>query len=251
MKSRKITRKNMIRMLSVSASGLLYSNALISSPKIEDHNWLAENDPSLFNQDPLKYSYNALEPIIDAVTMEIHYSKHAAGYCANLNRALQENNIDISKGLEGILSSISAYPTSVRNNGGGHYNHELFWKCMKPGGKVLNDNKLSQSILHAFGSYEAFQKLFSDVALSRFGSGWAWLIVNSDNSLSVVSTPNQDNPLMDISAMRGYPLLGLDVWEHAYYLKYQNRRAEYMANWWRVVDWDFVSRRHEQLLGRF
>ncbi|MFN9113355.1 MAG: superoxide dismutase, partial [Bacteroidota bacterium] len=199
---------------------------------------------------PLRYDYNALEPVIDGRTMEIHYSKHAAGYCNNLNNAVVQSQIDISSGLEHILSNVSQYPVAIRNQGGGHYNHELFWKCMKPGGSLLKEGQLKKDLLQTFGSIENIQKIFSDVALSRFGSGWAWLMVTPKGNLLIDSTPNQDNPLMDISSVKGYPLLGLDVWEHAYYLKYQNRRAEYIKQWWGIVDWDFVSQRYLDLAGR-
>jgi Fe-Mn family superoxide dismutase len=175
--------------------------------------------------------------------MEIHYSRHAAAYCTSLNKAVQENQIDISEGLEFILSNVSAYPVSVRNNGGGHYNHELFWNCMKPGGSTLQESTLKEKIIGTFGSLDDFQNLFSNAALGRFGSGWTWLIISGDGRLVIESTPNQDNPLMDISPIKGFPLLGLDVWEHAYYLRYQNRRAEYINKWWSIVDWSFVSQR--------
>jgi Fe-Mn family superoxide dismutase len=230
-----MTRKDMIKTLSVSAAGLIIATPVKA---------FSGGEPNQFAQTPLGYSYASLEPVIDRMTMEIHYSKHAAGYCANLNKAVLENKIDISKGIEYILSNVSSYPSSVRNQGGGHYNHELFWKCMKQGGALLQENKLKEKIIQFFGSIENFQKVFSDAALSRFGSGWAWLLVTSDGKLIIDSTPNQDNPLMDVSAVKGYPLLGLDVWEHAYYLNYQNRRAEYIKQWWGIVDWNFVSRRY-------
>jgi len=238
-----MTRKHMIKTLSVSAAGLLLANPLEAFSGTEPDQF--------FVQTPLGYNYHALEPVIDGMTMDIHYSKHAAGYCANLNKAIKEHQLDVSKGLEVILSNISSYPSAVRNHGGGHYNHELFWTCMKPGGALLQENQFKEKIIQFFGSIENFQKVFSDTALARFGSGWSWLLVTSDGKLIIDSTPNQDNPLMDVSPVKGYPLLGLDVWEHAYYLKYQNRRAEYIRQWWGIVDWDFVSRRYDQyILGR-
>jgi Fe-Mn family superoxide dismutase len=242
MKFMSMTRKSMIQTLSLSAAGFILTRPLqaISGS-------LYGNEP--FAQTPLLYNYNALEPIIDGRTMEIHYSKHAAGYCNNLNNAVLQSQIDIAPGLEHILSNVSKYPATIRNHGGGHYNHELFWKCMKPEGSILQEGKFKKDMHQIFGSIENVQKIFSDVALSRFGSGWAWLLVTPEGKLAIDSTPNQDNPLMDISSVRGYPLLGLDVWEHAYYLKYQNRRAEYIKQWWGIVDWDFVSRRYLDLSG--
>lgn len=198
-----------------------------------------------FSQDALPYSYASLEPYIDAQTMEIHFTKHAAGYTKNLADAIAAEGVNTSSTtLEDVLANISKYSTKMRNNAGGHYNHELFWKCMAP----KNDNKpssaLSEAIVKDFGSMDSFTAKFSDAAKTRFGSGWAWLAVN-DKKLVIGSTPNQDNPLMNISDFKGFPLLGLDVWEHAYYLKYQNKRADYISNWWNVVNWKYVSERYE------
>ena len=211
------------------------SNATIYSP-----------DATGFGQDPLPYAYNALEPVIDAQTMELHYSKHAATYAKNLKEAAEAEKIDTSKPLEDVLKNISKYSPKVRNNGGGHYNHELFWKSMKAQGEGKPSGKLLSAVESAFGSFDAFKTKFSDAGKNRFGSGWAWLLVGADKKLAIGSTPNQDNPLMDISEIKGYPLLGLDVWEHAYYLKYQNRRPEYIEAWWKVVNWDFVQKRFER-----
>ncbi len=192
-----------------------------------------------FTQKPLAFAYNALEPYIDATTMELHYSKHAAAYAKNMNDALKEENI-IETNLTNILSNISKYRTKMRNNAGGHFNHENFWHWITPGG-----NKMSQAIIDklttTFGSIDAFKKEFSDAGLKQFGSGWAWLIVNNNKQLQIVSTPNQDNPLMDTAAIKGLPVLGLDVWEHAYYLKYQNKRTDYINSWWSVVNWNRVG----------
>jgi Fe-Mn family superoxide dismutase len=239
-----MTRRSLIQSLTVSAAGLLLSDAVAAS--------LSQNPGrnASFTQLPLVYAYNALEPVIDSMTMEIHYSKHAAAYCANLNKAVADFTIDTGLGLEQIFSKISSYPTAVRNHGGGHYNHELFWQCMKPGGHALTDPSLRESLITSFGGFEQFQKTFSDAALSCFGSGWAWLVYY-EGRLIVGTTPNQDNPLMDISPVRGYPLLGLDLWEHAYYLKYQNRRAEYIRQWWNIVDWNFVAGRYQQINNSF
>lgn len=198
-----------------------------------------------FEQDPLPYAYNALEPVIDAQTMELHYSKHAATYAKNLKEAAGAEKIDINKPLEEVLSNVSKYTAKVRNNGGGHYNHELFWKLMTEKGSGKPTGKLLSAIEKEFGSFEDFKTKFSDAAKNRFGSGWAWLVVDKNKKLSVGSTPNQDNPLMDVSELKGFPLLGLDVWEHAYYLKYQNKRPDYIEAWWKVVNWDFVQKRFE------
>lgn len=200
-----------------------------------------------FGQDPLPYAYNALEPVIDAQTMELHYSKHAASYAKNLKEAADAEKIDTSKPLEDVLGKISKYSVKVRNNGGGHYNHELFWKSMTEKGESKPSGKLAAAIDKEFGSFDAFKTKFGDAAKNRFGSGWAWLVVDGKKKLTIGSTPNQDNPLMDVSELKGFPLLGLDVWEHAYYLKYQNKRPDYIEAWWKVVNWDFVQKRFEQM----
>ncbi len=200
--------------------------------------------PTGFAQQPLGYDYKALEPVIDAMTMEIHYSKHAATYAKNLADAIKDENINTSgKTLEDILRDVSKYTGKVRNNGGGHYNHELFWQCMKPGGANKPSGKLATAIDQSFGSFDTFKTQFSDAGKNRFGSGWAWLVLNADKKLVIGSTPNQDNPLMPVSDLKGTPLLGLDVWEHAYYLKYQNKRPDYINAWWNVVNWDYVGSR--------
>ncbi len=199
-----------------------------------------------FTQQPLPYAYTALEPSIDAKTMELHYSKHAATYANNLKEAAQAENVNTSKPLEDVLKNISKYSPKMRNNGGGHYNHELFWKLMKANGEGKPSGKLLTSIESTFKSFTDFTTQFTDAGKNRFGSGWAWLYMDADKKLKIGSTPNQDNPLMDVSEIKGYPLLGLDVWEHAYYLKYQNRRPEYIENWWKVVNWGFVQTRFEQ-----
>ena len=199
-----------------------------------------------FEQEPLPYAYNALEPVIDAQTMELHYSKHAASYAKNLKEAAQAENIDTGKSVEDLLANVSKYSAKVRNNGGGHYNHELFWKCMTTKGAGKPSGKLMTAIQKDFGSFDAFKTKFGDAAKNRFGSGWAWLIADKSGKLAVTSTPNQDNPLMDVAETKGFPLLGLDVWEHAYYLKYQNKRADYIAAWWNVVNWDFVQKRFDK-----
>ncbi len=198
-----------------------------------------------FDQTPLGYAYNALEPAIDAMTMEIHYSKHAASYAKTLKEAAVAENIDTKKTVEDILKNVSKYSSKVRNNGGGHYNHELFWKNMSPKSSGKPSGKLMAAIEKEFNSFDAFKTQFGEAAKTRFGSGWAWLVVGAGNKLMIGSTPNQDNPLMDVSDLKGMPLLGLDVWEHAYYLKYQNKRPEYIENWWKVVNWDAVQKRFD------
>jgi len=192
----------------------------------------------------LAYDYAALEPNIDARTMEIHYTKHHGAYTTNLNNALAGSEWQDRK-IEEILASISKLPVTVRNNGGGYYNHNLFWKIMSPAGGGQPSGDLSAAINTHFGSFEKFRELFTQAAMTRFGSGWAWL-VKSGNELKVTSTPNQDNPLMDIAEVRGIPILGIDVWEHAYYLKYQNRRNEYVGAFWNVINWEEVSRRFKE-----
>ena len=200
------------------------------------------------DQQPLPYKYDALENVIDAMTMEIHYSKHAAAYSKNVKEAAAAEKLDISRPLEEVLAKISSYSAKMRNNGGGHYNHEMFWQCMQPK-KEGNApaGKLMDALTATFGSFDNFKKLFSDAGKNRFGSGWAWLYVSNDKKLMIGSTANQDNPLMDISDIKGFPLLGLDVWEHAYYLKYQNKRADYIDNWWNVVNWNYVQQRMDSL----
>ena len=203
-----------------------------------------------FDQQPLPYNYNALENVIDAITMEIHYSKHAAAYSKNVKEAAIAEGVDMNKPLEDVLANISKYSSKMRNNGGGHYNHEMFWKCMRPKqntqqGPLGNapTGSLRSAIEKTFGSVEDFKKQFGDAGKNRFGSGWAWLYIDKDKNLRTGSTPNQDNPLMSVSDLKGFPLLALDVWEHAYYLKYQNKRAEYVDNWWQVVNWNYVQER--------
>ena len=194
-----------------------------------------------FKLPSLTYAYDALEPYIDARTMEIHHTKHHAAYTNNLNAAV-ENTEMAGKSIEDIMKDISKYPVGVRNNGGGYYNHNLFWEIMSPEGGGEPTGELSAAIKSSFGSFGAFKDEFSKAAATRFGSGWAWL-VKADGRLVVSSTPNQDNPLMDVVEVRGTPILGIDVWEHAYYLHYQNRRPDYISAFWNVIDWDEVSKR--------
>jgi len=220
------------------------SIAMASLPLLNTFGSLQLREEPNYIQQPLPYAYNALEPFIDAMTMEIHYTKHAAGYAKNLQDACVAEKVDMQKkSLYYLLSDISNYSLKMRNNAGGHYNHELFWQTMQPAPSSIPTGQFLKEIEKSFGSFTDFQKAFSEAAKTRFGSGWVWLIVNEKNELAICSTPNQDNPLMDIAETKGYPLLGLDVWEHAYYLKYQNKRADYIANWWNLVNWKFVEDR--------
>ena len=201
------------------------------------------NYQSGFTQAPLPYSFNALEPYIDALTMEIHYTRHAAAYAKALNEAAVAEFKGVTLSLEAALSKTSTFSTKFRNNGGGHYNHEFFWQSMQAPGIALHEGSLKQALISTFGSFENFKTKLSEAAMTRFGSGWAWLYVDNQQKLQIGSTPNQDNPLMDISTIKGTPLLALDVWEHAYYLKYQNKRAEYVGNWFNLINWKVVEKR--------
>lgn len=194
-----------------------------------------------FELPKLPYDYDALEPYIDARTMEIHHTKHHGGYTSKLNDAIKGTAIE-NLSIEDILKEVSNHPVGVRNNGGGFYNHKLFWEIMTPDGGGEPAGKLMDALKRDFGSFEKFKEEFNKAAATRFGSGWAWLI-NQDGKLVVTSTPNQDNPLMDISEVKGTPILGLDVWEHAYYLKYQNKRPDYIDAFWNVINWDEVEKR--------
>ena len=199
---------------------------------------------------PLPYPKTALEPHIDASTMEIHHGKHHAAYVANLNKAIAGNADLEAKTIDTLIGDLNALPdsirTAVRNNGGGHWNHTLFWSIMGPNAGGQPSGPLAEVIQSAFGSLETLKEKIEAAGMGRFGSGWAWLIVNPGGKLEVVSTANQDNPLMDRS---GQPILGVDVWEHAYYLKYQNRRADYLKAWWNVVNWTEVAKRFESAAG--
>jgi Fe-Mn family superoxide dismutase len=223
-----------------SLTGCIAAGALSSLPN--SLLALGLNHATPFSQTPLPYGYAALEPLIDAMTMEIHYTKHAAAYTKNLNEAASSEFKGASISLEDALKNISTYSPKMRNNGGGHYNHELFWKTMKaPDGMGLHEGALNNAMIKQFNSFENFKKTLSESAMTRFGSGWAWLYVDQKNELQIGSTPNQDNPLMDVSPIKGTPILGLDVWEHAYYLKYQNRRVEYVNNWFGLINWKVVE----------
>jgi superoxide dismutase, Fe-Mn family len=195
-----------------------------------------------FSLPELPYATTALEPHIDARTMEIHHGKHHAAYVNNLNAAL-EGSEHAGKSLEDLMAIMSTLSPAVRNNGGGHWNHSMFWTVMAPNGGGNPSGELADAINEAFGNFDEFKKLFAQAGATRFGSGWAWLCKGADGKLFVTSTPNQDNPLMDLAEKRGTPILGLDVWEHAYYLNYQNRRPDYIGAFWSVVNWAEVARR--------
>ena len=202
-----------------------------------------------FELPPLPYDYNALEPYIDTQTMQLHHDKHHAAYVTNLNNALGNHEF-ASLPVDDVLRRINEVPenirTAVRNNGGGHSNHTMFWQIMKPNGGGEPTGALANAIQSTFGSFDAFKAAFNDAGVKRFGSGWAWLVLDRSGKLQVISTANQDSPLMDGL----YPVMGNDVWEHAYYLKYQNRRPDYLNAWWNVVNWDAIARRYSQGGGR-
>jgi len=193
-------------------------------------------DAVKFELPVLPYAYDALEPFIDKMTMEIHHDKHHGMYVTNLNKALQEVK-NTPSSIEEIIKNISHYSTAIRNNGGGHFNHSMFWKLMKFNGGGRPAGKLSDAINQEFGSFDNFKSKFNEAATKQFGSGWTWLVVRN-GKLEIGTTPNQDNPLMDISEFKGSPILCIDVWEHAYYLKYKNKRVDYINEWWNVVNWD-------------
>jgi Fe-Mn family superoxide dismutase len=203
-----------------------------------------------FTLPQLSFAYDALEPFIDKETMTIHHQKHHKAYVDNLNAALEqagETDVD----LDSLLQRISEYSPAVRNNGGGHYNHSLFWETLSPQPKLNPEGKLAEAINTTFGSLENLKTEMKKAGLGQFGSGWVWLYVKFSGSLAISSTPNQDNPMMDIqSANRGFPILGIDVWEHAYYLAYQNKRADYLDSFWSVLDWSTVERKYEEALTK-
>lgn len=201
-----------------------------------------------FELPPLPYDYNALEPYIDTQTMQLHHDKHHQTYVTNLNNALKDSEF-ASLQPEQVLSRLNEVPdavrTAVRNNGGGHVNHTMFWQIMKPNGGGEPTGEIASAITSSFGSFDAFKTAFNDAGVKQFGSGWAWVTLGQDGKLQISSTPNQDSPLLNGL----YPILGNDVWEHAYYLKYQNRRPEYLSNWWNVVNWDEINKRYAQAKG--
>ena len=244
MKKTNTSRRSFIKTSGKASIALgLSATILPSLAKAFTTNW-QQTIP--FTQQPLPYAYNALDAAIDAQTMEIHYTKHAAAYAKNLAEACVAEHVNTqSTSLENLMKNISKYSPKMRNNGGGHFNHEFFWRSMSASSIGNPSAKLGNAIIKDFGSVEAFKSKFTDAGKSRFGSGWAWLIKNNDGKLIVGSTPNQDNPLMDVCELKGTPLLGLDVWEHAYYLRYQNKRPDYINAWWKVVNWNEIEKRFE------
>ena len=205
------------------------------------------NSKNKFEFQPLPYAYDALEPSIDKLTLEIHYGKHHKAYYDNFITAIKGTEME-TMDITDIFKNISNYPAAVRNNGGGYFNHTFYWEGMKPNGGILPAGKLSEAIGKIFGSLDEFKKQFSDAGKTRFGSGWTWLSMDDKGKLFINSTPNQDNPLMDLAEKKGTPLLVMDVWEHAYYLKYQNKRPDYIDAFWNVVNWEEVSTRYETAL---
>jgi len=242
----KTSRRNFLQTAALIGAGSVLSSAATGTNLLK--NSLSEAQPDNgFTLPSLPYGYDALEPSIDKQTMEIHHTKRHQAYVNNLNKALSEikwNKTADQAALENICRNVSEYSAAVRNNAGGHYNHSLFWTLMKPGG-TKPSGAFADAVNGRYASMENLKKFFSDSAKTVFGSGWTWLIVSvTDKKLEITTTPNQDNPLMDIAEVRGFPIMGLDVWEHAYYLKNQNKRPDYIPAWWNVVNWDEVSRRY-------
>jgi superoxide dismutase, Fe-Mn family len=243
---RNFLKKTVVLTLgSIAASSVLQQVFASSDPV----SYAPNPDGGKYSLSALPYAYDALEPHIDKLTMEIHHSKHHKAYVDNLNKALETvdgNVLGSPQDFDNIFSKVSKLPAAVRNNAGGHYNHMLFWSMMAPAPKINAPNaargKLAEAIKTTFGSFEEFQKLFTEAAMKRFGSGWAWLVL-SDGKLKIGSTPNQDNPLMNLDGLevKGKPVLALDVWEHAYYLKNQNKRIDYINSWWNVVNWEMCE----------
>lgn len=223
-----------------AANGLHAKMAAPGRPRVED----APPSNGPFPLTELPYGYADLEPYIDQLTMEIHHKRHHGGQVTNLNNAVADFPELANMTIEEVMKNVSRFNTSVRNNGGGHYNHDLFWKVMAPSGHQGEISaELQEALARDFGGLEEMKDAFSAAANGQFGSGWAWLILDDDSRLRVTGTPNQDNPLMDLSPTRGTPILGIDVWEHSYYLAYQNRRGAFVSQWWNTVNWGEVSRR--------
>jgi len=197
-----------------------------------------------FTLSPLPYAHDALEPHIDTQTMQIHHGKHHQAYVDNLNKAIAGTEHE-GKTIEALVADAGKISVAVRNNGGGHWNHTFFWESLAPNAGGTPKGDLAAAIDKAFGSFDAFKEKFANAGMTRFGSGWAWLCINDQKELVISSTPNQDNPLMDVAEVKGTPLLGVDVWEHAYYLKYQNRRADYLGAFWNVISWDKIEARYQ------
>jgi len=240
--SEKNNRRDFIKKSALISVGALVGCKVIPDSGVSTSSTTGTATAATFFLPDLPYAHDALEPHIDKMTMEIHHGKHHKAYVDNLNKALLELKSSASD-LEDICENISKYNTAVRNNAGGHYNHSLFWKLMKANGGGEPTGKILEVINSNFTSFEEFKKKLNEAGTKRFGSGWAWLVKKSDGTFEITSTPNQDNPLMDVADVKGTPVLGIDVWEHAYYLKYQNKRADYLAAWWNLVNWDEVNSR--------
>ncbi len=243
----KTIKKSIIFLITITVIGFitLANQAINESEKLKE---MSRNNPHELPD--LEYEYDALEPYIDAKTMKIHHSKHHQAYVNNLNSAITGTELE-NMALEKIFENMSAHSASVRNNGGGHYNHALFWKVLSPDGGSMPGKTFLDVLESRFGSFDDFKNKFNTAAATRFGSGWAWLIVDDEGQLQITSTPNQDNPLMDVVEKQGTPILGLDVWEHAYYLKYQNRRADYIGAFWNVVNWPEVEKRYREVVNNY
>jgi Fe-Mn family superoxide dismutase len=235
----KNNRRSFIKNTLISGAGL----SLLPFAAGAENLFTAEGPANpVFTLPDLPYAFNALEPYIDEMTMRIHHDKHHDAYVKNLNKAIEGLNTPFPADLREAFDKMENYPAAVRNNGGGHWNHSFFWETLRPGRENnMPSGILLKAINGQFGSFDEFKKKFKETALGQFGSGWAWLIKETSGALSITGTPNQDNPLMSLSAKRGKPVLGLDVWEHAYYLKYQNKRGDYIDNFWYVVNWDKVA----------
>lgn len=243
------TRRNFIGKSAIASIGSLIALPAMGT-LLQSFNTVNSSTSPIttgFDQQPLPYAYNALEPNIDAQTMDIHFNKHAAAYSKNVKEAAAAEKVDTSKPLEDVLKKVSTYSVKMRNNAGGHYNHELFWKLLSADTTTKPNAKLLAAINTSFGSLDEMKKQFTTAATTRFGSGWAWLIFTNDKKLAITSTPNQDNPLMDLAEVKGFPLMGLDVWEHAYYLKYHNLRADYITNFWKILNWNTVNDRFNSI----
>jgi Fe-Mn family superoxide dismutase len=246
-------KREFIKTSSVITMGVLTA-PLISCKNTSDKKEMdesiedsASNEIVAFDLPPLPYDLNALEPYIDERTMGIHHGKHHAGYVNKLNAALKDSNFS-GKDLTTIVKTVTENDTAIRNNGGGHYNHSMFWTIMKPGGGEVPSGKLADAINSNFGSFDEFKTLFAKAAATRFGSGWGWLSVDAKNKLFISSTPNQDNPLMkNLVEQKGTPILGIDVWEHAYYLNYQNRRTDYIDNFFNIINWEQVAKNYDKV----
>ena len=242
---RDFIKKSALALAAITATSAI-GNTLTAAEFLEEETILP--DEGTYAKEALPYAYDALEPHIDKLTMEIHHSKHYYGYVTNLNKAIGELDSSIlgeKKSLNNMFDKMAKLPVAIRNNAGGYYNHFLFWSLMNPpkgGANTINEpkGKLADAIKTTFGSFDEFKKQFADAGMKRFGSGWAWLVKTKEGKLVITSTPNQDNPLMKLDSVevKGRPILALDVWEHAYYLKNQNRRADYIASWWNVVNWE-------------